>query len=148
MEVNSCATPRQADQGPELAERVTAAPPRILRGLQTHGRSAAALRSFLAPLCRGVAQAFDRIVPRDRLPPLGRACHRFPFTLAKRFWSSDPGYPPHRLPFPWCPVVAMILRTFNRSQRVGDRYAGKPLLRLLDSYVLWCIGELAESLEA
>ena len=42
----------------------------------------------------------------------------------------------------------MILRTFNRSRLVADRYAGKPLLRLLDSYVLWCIGELAESLEA
>jgi hypothetical protein len=27
---------------------------------------------------------------------------------------------------------------------MNDRYAGKPLLRLLDAYTLWCIGELPE----
>jgi len=30
------------------------------------------------------------------------------------------------------------------SEVMMSRYAGKPLLRLLELYVLWCIGELGE----
>jgi hypothetical protein len=41
-----------------------------------------------------------------------------------------------------------LLDLFKKKPERSDRYAGKPLLRLVDSFVLKCIGELDASSEA
>ncbi|WP_116812348.1 hypothetical protein [Steroidobacter cummioxidans] len=41
-----------------------------------------------------------------------------------------------------------LLDIFKKKPERADRYAGKPLLRLVDSFVLNCIGELDASSEA
>jgi hypothetical protein len=41
-----------------------------------------------------------------------------------------------------------LLDIFKKKPEQSDRYAGKPLLRLVDSFVLKCIGELDASSEA
>jgi hypothetical protein len=41
-----------------------------------------------------------------------------------------------------------LMDLFKKKPQPTDRYAGKPLLRLVDSFVLKCIGELDESSEA
>jgi hypothetical protein len=41
-----------------------------------------------------------------------------------------------------------LLDIFKKTPQQSDRYVGKPLLRLVDSFVLKCIGELDASSEA
>jgi hypothetical protein len=41
-----------------------------------------------------------------------------------------------------------LLDIFKKKPEQSDRYAGKPLLKLVDSFVLKCIGELEASSEA
>ena len=41
-----------------------------------------------------------------------------------------------------------LLDLFKKKPKQADRYAGKPLLRLVDSFVLKCIGELDSASEA
>lgn len=41
-----------------------------------------------------------------------------------------------------------LMDLFKKKPQQTDRYADKPLLRLVDSFVLKCIGELDESSEA
>src|SRR5690349_14732464 len=41
-----------------------------------------------------------------------------------------------------------LLDLFKKKPQPADRYAGKPLLKLVDSFVLKCIGELDPASEA